>query len=147
MKTLTDTDGFKGRSDYLLQWLDADADADAIADADVDASQSIANDGKPAEGEDDQGFGARLYHLCLRALQEFYIQKREKRTSRSRSAGLRECLGRLYLWGESFGNGELDRALEESDELRESVLERLSHIGKLLLRGKTHISCSCTGLC
>lgn len=143
MPDLTVTDGFKGRSDYLLQWLDADADADA----DVDASRSISNDGQSAGGEDDQGFAARLYHLCLRALQGFYIQERGKLTSRSHSTGLRECLGRLYLWGESFGNGKLDRALEESDELRECVLERLSHIGRLLLRGKTYISRSDPGRC
>lgn len=116
--------GGDGRSEYLLQWLDADA------------SGPIANDGTPAGGEDNQNLAARLYQLCLRALQDFYRRERDKPSSRSRSIVLRECLGRLYLWGEPFGVGELDRALEQSDELRDDVLERLGHIGNLLLRGK-----------
>ena len=113
-----------GRSDSLLRWLD------------TDASGPFANVGTPTGGEDDQGFAARLYQLCLRALQDFYRQERDKDSSRSGSIVLRECLGRLYLWAEPFGVGELDRALEQSNELRDDVLERLSHIGKLLLRGK-----------
>ena len=44
--------------------------------------------------------------------------------------------GRLYLWGEPFGVGDLDKALSQSYELRENVLERLGHIGELVLRGK-----------
>lgn len=34
------------------------------------------------------------------------------------------------------GAGDLDEALRQSEELRDNVLERLGHIGKLLLRGK-----------
>lgn len=115
--------GGDGRSGYLLRWLD------------TDASGPIANVETPAGGEDDQGFAARLYQLCLRALQDFYRQERDKHSSKSGSIVLRECLGRLYLWGEPFGVGELDRALEQSNELRDNVLERLGHIGELLLRG------------
>lgn len=116
--------GGDGRSDYLLHWLDADT------------SDSTANDEFSAGDEDEQGFAARLYQACLRALQDIYRQERFKGSSRSRSSVLRESLGRFYLWGEPFGVGELDRALEQSDELRDDVLERLGHIGKLLLRGK-----------
>ena len=116
--------GGDGCSDYLLRWLD------------TGASGPITNAETPAGGEDDQGFAARLYQLCLHQLQAFYRQEREKHSSKSGSNVLRECLGRLYLWGEPFGVGELDRALEQSNELRDNVLERLGHIGKLLLRGK-----------
>ena len=48
------------RSDYLLRWLD------------TDASGPIANVETPAGGVDDQGFAARLYQLCLHALQANY---------------------------------------------------------------------------
>ena len=111
-----------GRSDYMLQWLD------------THASGPIANDAPPLDGEDEQGFVGRLYGLCLRKLQTFHRQQRD--ISKSRSNVLRECLGRLYLWGEPFGSGDLDKALGQSDELRENVLERLGRIGKLLLRSK-----------
>lgn len=132
MQEITDRNGLEARSDYLLQWLDAGVG--------VDDTRSFAHNGASARDEDVQGFAARLYQLCLHALQDLYIREREKRKFGSQTTGLRECLGRLYLWGESFERGELDRALEESDEVRESVLERLGHIGELLLRGKTYTS-------
>ena len=111
-----------GRSDYMLQWLDAHA------------SGPTANDAPPLDGEAEQAFVGRLYGLCLRELQDFHRQQRD--ISKSRSNALRECLGRLYLWGEPFCSGALDKALGQSDELRDNVLEHLGHIGKLLLRSK-----------
>ena len=113
-----------GCKQYMLQWLDANA------------SGPVADDENPAGSEDDQGFAGRLYQLSFRSLQDFYRQERDRGSSNSRSAVLRECLGRLYLWGEPFGDGELDKALRQSNELRDNVLERLGHIGKLVLRGK-----------
>ena len=111
-----------GRSNYMLQWLDAHA------------SGPTANEAPPLDGEDEQGFVGRLYGLCLRELQDFHRQQRD--IPESRSNLLRECLGRLYLWGEPFGSGDLDKALGQSVELRDNVLERLGRIGKLLLRSK-----------
>ena len=101
-----------GRNDYILQWLDA-------------------FDG---EDEDEQGFVGRLYGLCLRELQDFRRQQRD--ISKSRSIVLKECLGRLYLWGEPFGGGDLGKALGQFDELGDVVLEHLVHIGEILLRSK-----------
>ena len=111
-----------GRRNHLLRWLD------------THASGPIANDAPPLKAEDEQGFVGRLYGLCLRELQGFHRQQRD--ISKSRSNVLRECLGRLYLWGEPFGSGDLDKALGQCDELRDNVLERLVYIGKLLLRSK-----------
>lgn len=113
-----------GRSSYTLQWLNAHA------------SEPLANDDPPAGDEDEQEFAVRLYQLCLRALHDLYRWERDQSSSSSRSNVLRECLGRLYLWGEPFAVGELDKALRQSDELSDNVLERLGHIGKLLLRSK-----------
>ena len=111
-----------GRNDYMQQWLDAHASA------------PIANDVPSRDTKDKEGFVGRLYGLCLRELRDFHHQQRG--ISKSRSNVLRECLGRLYLWGEPFGSGDLDKALGQSDELRDNVLESLVHIGKLLLRSK-----------
>ena len=111
-----------GRTNRTLQWLDAHA------------SGPIANETPPLDGEDEHGVVGRLYGLCLRELQAFHRQQRD--ISGSRSNVLRECLGRLYLWGEPFGSGDLDKTLGQSVELRNNVLERLGHIGKLLSRSK-----------
>ena len=128
MDDITKSDGGDSRNNYMLEWLDAHA------------SGPLANEGTPAGDEVDQQFAGRLYQLCLRALQDFYHQQRDQSTPKSRLNALRECLGRFYLWGEPFSVGKLDKALTQSDELRDSVLERLGYIGKLLLRSKL-LSC------
>ena len=117
--------GGDGHNDYILQWLDAHT------------SRAIVDNESSTGDEDDQGCVHRLYQLCLRALQDLYRQERDQCSSSSRSFVLGEYLGRLHLWGEPFGAGELDKALSQSDELRDSVLERLVHIGKLLLHGNS----------
>ena len=128
MDDITKSDGGDGRNNYMLEWLNAQS------------SVPLANAGAPASNGVDQEFAGCLYQLCLRALQDFCHQQRDQRTSKSRLDALRECLGRFYLWGEPFGVGKLDKALRQSDELRDSVLERLGYIGKLLLRSKS-LSC------
>ena len=120
MVDITKSDEGNGRNNYMLEWLDAHA------------SGPLANDEAPASDGVDQEFTGRLYQLCLRALQDFYHQQRDQCNSKSRLNALRECLGRFYLWGEPFGVGKLDKALRQSDELRNSVVERLVYIGKLL---------------
>lgn len=125
MHDLIQTDGGDGCSRHILEWIDAQPLGPRVTG------------GASTGGEDDQGFTNRLYQLCLHTLQDFCCQQRNQRSSKSCYHALRECLGRLYLWGEPFGVGELDKALEQSDELRDSVIERLGHIGKLLLRSKT----------
>lgn len=116
--------GGSGRSDYVLQWLGGPTPG------------PTENDENPAIGQEEQGFAGRLYQICFRALQSFHRKERDQRSSSLRTTVLREYLGKFYLWGEPFGIGELEKALEQSDELRETVLDRLCHIGKLLLRGK-----------
>ena len=114
-----------GQSNYIQQWLDENASGPA------------ANDETLADKEDDQGFAGRLYRLCLRAMRSFYYIQQHEPSTELRSNLVRECLGRFYLWGEPFGIGGLDKALRQSDELRDCVLERLGHIGELLLRSKS----------
>lgn len=45
---------------------------------------------------------------------------------------MKDALGKLFLWGENLIDGGLDRALGESDELRDHVLESLCGIAKIL---------------
>lgn len=108
---------------YMLQWLRADA------------SNTGDDDGTPSR-DSEEGFVARLYNHCLCALQYILKTERIKSPSSSRSSSLGECLGRLFLWGDAFDVGQLDRALDQSDEMKLNVLEQLARIGKLLLRGK-----------
>lgn len=49
---------------------------------------------------------------------------------------MKDALGKLFLWGESTMDGGLDRALDESDELRDHVLESLGSIAKILRSSK-----------
>lgn len=47
-----------------------------------------------------------------------------------------EQLGRLFLWGQGFKPEKLEDALDQSNELREMVLESLCEIGKLIIQGR-----------
>ncbi len=55
-------------------------------------------------------------------------------------SALKEEFGKLYLWGEAFRNGKLDRALQYSDDVLVNVLDSLGDIGELLLHGMVHRS-------
>ncbi len=85
---------------------------------------------------EDEGFAARLYTCCLYVFRYLCEQEAKIASTRTRSLALKEELGKLYLWGQAFGAGELDRALEQSDDLRETVLKLLGDIGQLVLRGE-----------
>ena len=88
--------------------------------------------------DEDQGFATRLYSLCL-CLFLFLCQREQNIPSkRHKVPNLKEELGKLYLWGEAFRDGKLDRALEYSDDVRRNVLDSLGSIGKILLRGMIH---------
>jgi hypothetical protein len=48
---------------------------------------------------------------------------------------IRDELARLFLWGESFGEGRLDNILEDSTELRLAILELCTTISEMLIKG------------
>lgn len=83
----------------------------------------------------EERFGSRLYSLCLELLRFLSRQNICKPHGKALTPDLKEEVGRLYLWGEVFGNGELDRALDYSDDVRKSVLRSLGDIGKSVLNG------------
>ena len=109
--------------DYTLQWLDANA-------SDNETRRALLT-----EEESDQGLASSLFQQCVHALRDFQKEEHEKCPSTSRKDSLRESIGTLRLWGDTFGAGELDKALDQSDELKESVLEQFVNIGRLLLQG------------
>lgn len=121
VKAVSDANNEKNRT---REWLDAHSDTSP------DLAGGLAN------SEDDQGIAARLYSLCLRVLRQMCRQEQYQSSSGNSISMLKEELGKLYLWGEAFRDGKLDRALEYSDEVRSNVLESLGDIGRLLLRGK-----------
>lgn len=54
------------------------------------------------------------------------------RLESSGKRSIKDALGKLFLWGEDLMDGGLDRALGESDELRDHVLELLCGIAIIL---------------
>ncbi len=50
-------------------------------------------------------------------------------------AQIKENFSRLFLLGEGFQDGDLDKALEQSDEIRDSVLKLLFGVGEILIHG------------
>ena len=118
--------GAVGQKNWTLEWLNARS------------YKSSGPEGGLVNGENDLGLAARLYSLCLRVLRQICRQEQYNSSSRNSISKPKEELGKLYLWGQAFRDGKLDRALEYSDEVRGNVLELLGHIGRLLLRGKIY---------
>ena len=101
------------------------------------SSYSAKSKGQQSYDEGEQGFAAQLYSLCQSVLGDLCSQGQRSSSSRSwQSLLLREELAKLYLWGHDFGPGELDTALDYSDDARYLVLDALTDIGCSLLRGK-----------
>ena len=83
--------------------------------------------------QDEAVLAARLYSSCLSALRDLCPPEPAKAIQ---SVLVHEELTKLYLWGQGFARGELDMALEYSEDTRYIVLDSLGNIGRLLLRGK-----------
>lgn len=115
------------RKDCTQQWLDSNESTS------VDFAGTCA--GK--RGIDrEEGFASRFYSTCLREFQRLCRKEQKGHAHGSRSYLLKEELDKLYMWGESFGPGELDTALDESEELRDNVLDLLVNFADLLICGK-----------
>ena len=120
------------RKEFMQQWLDSNEST----------SIDFAGTGAGERGIDrEEGFASRFYSTCLRELQRLCRQEQKGYAHGSRSYLLKEELDKLYMWGESFVPGELDKALDESEELRDNVLDLLVNLGELLICGKTSGGC------
>ncbi|PVH89241.1 hypothetical protein DL98DRAFT_98354 [Cadophora sp. DSE1049] len=97
-------------------------------------------DGHGDDGsQEPAGFAWSLYHhtlnlfsLLLSPMLEHvatFSSPYDKQSEKS----LKKSLGRLFLWGGSFEGGKLESVLDESESLKETVMESLAAIGKILL--------------
>ena len=115
------------RKGFMQQWLDSNESPP------INFARTCAGE----RGADrEEGFASCFYSTCLREFQRLCRQEQKGYVHGSRSYLLKEELDKLYMWGESFGPGELDKALEVSEELRDSVLDLLVNLGELLICGK-----------
>ena len=100
------------------------------------ASERLDSGGETSHGD---GLAMKLYRSCLDIMQEICQQRASsgvERSLRGHAEALREELGKLYLWGEIFAPGQLDKTLNHAEDLRTVVIKALQQIGKLLLYGK-----------
>lgn len=106
---------------YVDEWVDSTSELPVGDNSDVDES-----------------LAARLYAGCIIVLRGLCsrISNTDAFQSSWKPRVLGQELGRMYLWGEGLGNGKLDKALEDADELRQNVLEVLVSIAMLLVRSK-----------
>ena len=89
-----------------------------------------------ARGSTGSSFANHLYAACLQVFIELSQELTKSGKSSSASEARNQELGKLFLWGRGFSDGQLDTLLEQSDELRNIVLDLVSTIGKLLLKGE-----------
>ena len=120
------TDGDNHRV-LMQQWLDTHGSTS------VDFARTRAGE---RALESEEGFASRFYSTCLEELRHLCRQQQKAYAPAPRSYLLKEELGKLYLWGERFAPGELDKALGVSEEVRDNVLELLVNLGELVLYGK-----------
>ena len=89
-------------------------------------------------GETATGFAWNLYDhifrlfLAIAPLASYFSPEISKRELKS----LKESLGNLFLWGDGFCDGRLEVVLEESDDLKESVVNSLIAAGTILTSSK-----------
>lgn len=109
-------------------------DGSDVEDVDDGEGQGFIEDAK--EDGDELGFAEYLFTTCLHVFQELCLELSTLSSPPEciRDGLLVEGLGKFYLWGESFQDGTLGTALEQSDELREDVLRLICQIGRILTR-------------
>jgi hypothetical protein len=92
------------------------------------------------EGEGaTSGFAWSLYNLDLELLTKLIpIVSRDIPTIlRKDIKALKQSLGNLFLWGDGFRDGRLESVLEESDDLKETLVASLVEIGRLLVSSES----------
>jgi hypothetical protein len=84
------------------------------------------------------GFVWTLYDQVLRLLTKLLalIPRGSAAVSKRDLKILKRSCGRLFLWGDEFRDGKLESVLEESEDLKETIVESLTSIGRALISGK-----------
>jgi hypothetical protein len=81
------------------------------------------------------GFAWTLYDLDLKLLKTLIpvVSKDLPNISHKDIKTLKQSLGNLFLWGDGFRDGMLENILEESDDLKETLVDLLVEIARLLI--------------
>ncbi|KAH7351162.1 hypothetical protein BKA65DRAFT_593972 [Rhexocercosporidium sp. MPI-PUGE-AT-0058] len=126
-KNLSAVDPFQVEGDTFAGWIDGTA---------IQKTTDITGD---KASQEHAGFAWSLYHhtlelfslLLLPTLAHVvtFTPPNDKQGEKS----FKKSLGRFYLWGGGFSGGKLESVLDESESLREIVVESLAAIGKILL--------------
>ena len=108
----------------VVEWIDG---------ATINRSRDTEDEGVAA------GFAWTLYDLDLKLLTRLIpIVSRDLPTiSRKDIKTLKQSLGNLFLWGDGFRDGMLEHVLEESDDLKETLVNLLVGIARLLISSKS----------
>jgi hypothetical protein len=110
----------------VTEWLDG-AIIETTKNVDGQASQA------------STGFAWSLYHHTLELFSHLYplaLPLSVPGRKRQHEKSFKKSLGRLFLWGDGFRDGKLESVLDHSDSLRETIIESLCAIGKILLHSK-----------
>ena len=112
------------KSGYTKAWLES-------------SCSNLATTNRPGvHNECEEGFATRLYSLCRSVFGDLCSQEQDFPSRRLQLLLLREELAKLYLWGQAFGPGELDKAIDYSEDVRYLVFDALGEVGRTVLRGK-----------
>ena len=112
------------RNAFLREWIDG-----ATIQGDCDNENGTA--------AVEAGFAWNLYDYSLKLL-SIIIPLNGSRASKKDARCLKELLGKLFLWGDGFGDGRLESVLDESDDLKESVMSQLTGIGNTLISSESY---------
>lgn len=133
-----------GRADYTQEWLNAEPLTPIAPDEEFGYTAAEVD---PDQNDYNQGLATRLYLLSREGLQRLCWRNKACSPPKSSVSTLKEELGKLYLWGEAFENGKLDKALELSEDLRDTVLELLCAIGDVITRGQHFVNIEMIHIC
>jgi hypothetical protein len=98
-----------------------------------------ASGGNSGDNGTTTGFAWNLYDHVLKllsALVPLAVQT-SSGLSKKDTRSLKESLGDLFLWGDGFRDGSLESILEESDDLKESVVALLITVGEIIVSSKS----------
>ena len=112
------------RIGFLQEWIDGATVETSVEEAHLESDVTI-------------GFAWTLYNHVLELFAKLLpIAARSSSLSQKDIKSLRAALGSLYLWGDTFENGKLELVLEESEDLKESILCSLVDLGRILVERK-----------
>jgi hypothetical protein len=115
-----------GKSGEVVEWIDG---------ATIHRSGDVQEDGAAS------GFAWTLYELDLKLLTKLLpiLSNDFHRISRTDVRNLKKSLGDLFLWGDGFRDGGLEKVVEESDDLEGTLVSSLVRIGRLLISSESNL--------